>query len=364
MDRPPNAVPMNWETLQDIIQTSSGEQGQGRLAELGRSAAQHTGYMQDMQVLRATWASVGDYVLVSKFGLPHELEEGTGRRRAVRSAGTAPAPAPAAEEAAATLRDTPPAFPAVVLALNEYPYYLSGGILHFVLWKRTVGSRPAVATAGPNATDMATTAGQGISASEVSAAYEQLRAVLGKRCVSLLHWTSPPALQSVPELAHLHILVKTRGYNSSTSTTSSSITDVNPAHMHLLLPPTASGVSAAAGMLCRPAVRHVLRVPHTLCANPPSPCSCHSTSKKRRARSLPYRNRVRLGRTCSGRSGGAIHLHSQGQAADRPIDRARAWTCAGACVYISVCLCIYMCVCSPCPPPNPPPSPPHRRLTH
>jgi hypothetical protein len=185
MDRQPNAVPMDWEALQDIIQSSSGEQGQGRLAELGRSAAQHAGYVQDMQVLRTAWASVGDYVLVSKFGLQHEVEEGTGRTRAVRASCTTP-PAPAQEETAATLRNAPPAFPATVLALNEYPYFLSSGILHFVLWKRTVGSCPATGAA---------TAGLGISASEVSAAYEQLRAVLGRRCVSLLHWTSPPALQ-------------------------------------------------------------------------------------------------------------------------------------------------------------------------
>jgi len=246
---------MDWDTLAEIIASASGEEraagGGSRLAELGRSAAQHDGYVADMKTMRVEWVSVGDYVLVTKFGLPEEHDEDTGRRRAIRTAHSS-----AGSDAGA---GRAPQYPSTVLALNEYPYYLCDGILHFVLWKRTDGPTTDTATATTSDSDSSHT--HLITAEETAAAFEQLHAVLGRRCLQLLSWTSPPALRSVPELAHLHILVRTPEYLSGQHSNSSSssgsggsssrlrTTDVDPSHVHLLLPSTARGLSSAAARL-------------------------------------------------------------------------------------------------------------------
>ena len=70
---------------------------------------------------------------------------------------------------------------------NDFPYYFATDVEHWILWKL---------------------GGGGISTQEIDAAKEDLREKLGDDVVDTLHWVNPPALKSIPEIDHVHILIR------------------------------------------------------------------------------------------------------------------------------------------------------------
>ena len=269
MERAHKSSPMGWDELFEIVRTSEhiSSGSSNRLEELGRSTEQQSAYTSAMQTLRTKYASVGDYVLISKFGLRGRSHPTSGLIEVIREGPLSTSSrietsvssvVPVAVLATSHQSTQPAQHAETVLALNDFPYYFTPDLMHFVLWKRDVTSSVNFSAHSNNGNihDVQPCGNRDITQEDITRAHEQLRATYGRRCAALLHWVSPPELRSVPELSHAHIILRTSpSLNTAGSATEGpmsqcpSTADVSPAHQHLLLPPTQAGISAAAARL-------------------------------------------------------------------------------------------------------------------
>ena len=153
--------PLTWEQLKTIILIEQD------LAKLARSSAQQRSYEMFRYCLKREFASMLDYILITKF-------EDFTRRRGI------------GEDRRWY------AFPHIKdylkvetkLVENDFPYYMSDGILHFVLWKTNEPIHPL----------------------DIDKAKAELGRVMP--VLDTLHWVNPPHLQSLPEIDHVHILCR------------------------------------------------------------------------------------------------------------------------------------------------------------
>lgn len=148
---------LTWDEVTKIIQ-------KGELEKLGRSNEQHHEYVEFMDQIKNNYASVVDYLLISKFQFDSECVNG--KVAAIRS--------PAQQGR-------------LLLATNDFPYNFEDGIQHFVLWKL----------------------GGAVLESEISDAISEIISKASPDPVECVSYVNPLALKSIPEIDHAHILVRT-----------------------------------------------------------------------------------------------------------------------------------------------------------
>ena len=223
-----------------------------RLDELGRSASQQQAYEAAVQDVRARYASVGDYILMSKFGLPAvegKAEVGGAPAKLVADRRCVPAAAAGVVYAEGEGgRDDEQC----VLVPNDFPYHFAAGIHHYVLWKwRRGGATEGTAPAPAGTAAAAGTAGQ-VTPAELSAAERSLRQRFGSRLLGCASFANPGALRSIPELDHWHLLVQLapeapeapeEGARGDAACETMRIAE---RHRALLVAPDEAGVAAAA----------------------------------------------------------------------------------------------------------------------
>ena len=161
-------TPFSWSELQQIIVEEQD------LAKLSRSVEQEETYLRFRQELLQEYASVYDHILHSKFGYPKRLDDQTPQRWEAYP--------PSQQQ-----QPPPPPPPIVVLVPNDFPYHTESGIEHWVLWKLH----------------------EKVNQIDIDQAKEDLRQRLGDD-VDLIHWENPPHLKSLPDIDHVHILVRRR----------------------------------------------------------------------------------------------------------------------------------------------------------
>jgi hypothetical protein len=154
-------LPFSWSELQQIVVEEQD------LARLSRSIQQEETYQRYRQELLNEYKSVYDHILHSKFGIAKKFNEDSQRWETQ----------PEESEDSTEIR--------IALVPNDFPYYTQAGIKHWVLWKLN-GS---------------------ITQDDVEQAKTDLRSRLGD-VRDLIHWENPPHLKSLPDIDHVHILVR------------------------------------------------------------------------------------------------------------------------------------------------------------
>jgi Protein of unknown function (DUF3605) len=152
---------LTWDELQQII---SQQQQQQHISKLSRSVAQQREYEIFRHHMKQQYTSSLDFLLISKFGI------------GVQSAQQFPY---RAAQSLAEMKE-----PMTRLVPNDFPYYVQDGIHHYIFWK----------TKEP------------ITEEEISSVKDTLRKDYG--AIDILHWINPPALQSLPEIDHVHFLFR------------------------------------------------------------------------------------------------------------------------------------------------------------
>lgn len=157
-DREYRVKPLEWSELVNIIR-------EGNLHLLSRSIEQETEYQIYRKNLKATWISVYDHILCSKFNFERH-EDANGLFYAY------PPLSEAKSVQTAVLR-------------NDFPYYLAERIEHWILWKL-----------GGDCDDQ-----------DIEDAKRQIQHELGD-VDDFLQWINPPHLKSLPDIDHVHLLCK------------------------------------------------------------------------------------------------------------------------------------------------------------
>jgi Protein of unknown function (DUF3605) len=153
--------PFTWERLKAIIIVERD------LAKLARSSEQQRSYEMFRYCLKREYASVLDYVLLTKF-------KDFTRRRGVGEDKRWYASPPINDYWKVE----------TTLVENDFPYFMADGILHFILWKTNESIQPR----------------------DIDNAKAELRRAMP--ILDTLHWINPPHLQSLPEIDHVHILCR------------------------------------------------------------------------------------------------------------------------------------------------------------
>ena len=166
-ERPFPTRRLSWSELVQLILV---EKDFGQLRRCRQDEQVYQEYMTNH--VRAQYNSVMDFILITKLNVPtiETDHSNDGKKRA----------APLAQ----VIKDGEVR---QALVRNDFPYYFATEVEHWILWKL---------------------GGGGISTQEIDAAKEDLREKLGDDVVDTLHWVNPPALKSIPEIDHVHILIR------------------------------------------------------------------------------------------------------------------------------------------------------------
>ncbi|KAL3815473.1 hypothetical protein ACHAXA_000710 [Cyclostephanos tholiformis] len=192
-------TPLSWLELKPIILSADP----GEIQKLARSPEVCGAYRAFRERNNCEWASIYDYLLCDKFGFEWAWEDdcqvetgvvgGDGRssdardvrRRKKRSM-------PTFREYLSDQR-TREMEGKLKLCVNDFPYYYSPGVQHWILWKL----------------------GGMITSDEIANAKSEILRESGRReeegsALSdheiFLHWVNPPHLKSLPGIDHVHIL--------------------------------------------------------------------------------------------------------------------------------------------------------------
>lgn len=148
-------TPFTWPELLQIVEKEKN------LAKLCRSVKDQRGYDVHRQELKQNWASIYDFILFSKFGFDRVLVDSRWHSQ------------PRLSELTLVHKS---------LWLNDFPYYVQDGILHYVLWKTL----------------------EDVTEEEIQEARNKL--IDTKNAIEIIHWINPPHLKSLPEIDHVHFL--------------------------------------------------------------------------------------------------------------------------------------------------------------
>ena len=152
--------PFEWEELHQLIVV------QKKLDGLCRSVEEEERYRQHRLQVKETYDSMYDYIIHSKFQLPREYNQDTNRWRVLVS------------DDDGTWEDR------TVLVPNDFPYFTADGIDHWVLWKL----------------------GGTVDQEDVKQALASLHH--DWNLSDTIYWENPPHLKSLPDIDHIHILVR------------------------------------------------------------------------------------------------------------------------------------------------------------
>lgn len=146
---------LTWSDVTEIINS-------GQLERLGRSLEQQISYLTFIEEIKRGYASVSDYILISKFSLRSNIIDGK----------------------CTAVRETTQEVQTILLS-NDFPYYFEDGIIHYIYWKL----------------------GGDVIDSEVNlAASKLMTSVVG--AMDYITYVNPPNLKSIPEISHAHILMR------------------------------------------------------------------------------------------------------------------------------------------------------------
>lgn len=183
-----NCRPFEWEELQEIITTPPCDRPQ-RLAELYRSPKVQEAYQNHRTEILQDYESLMDYILVSKLKQDRQRNVTTQKWKVV------------------AVPTTTTAGPVLALRRNDFPYCVAHPIEHWVLWKWWGGD--------PYGDDEASSSSSSSNTSLIRITDEEIQqAVTPLLCSSssfekdVLYWENPPHLQSLPEIRHVHILIR------------------------------------------------------------------------------------------------------------------------------------------------------------
>jgi hypothetical protein len=154
--------PFSWEELHKIIVVDKD------LARLSRSVEEERRYKKEREQLMEHYDTVYDHILHAKFKFDRRLDEASGKWKAI----------PPTDDTS-RLKST------TSLVKNDYPYFIESDIEHWVLWKLYAE----------------------LSREDVDKAIQELQSSYGD-ILDTIWWENPPALKSLPDINHVHILAK------------------------------------------------------------------------------------------------------------------------------------------------------------
>jgi hypothetical protein len=163
------SLPFTWKELKQIVVEESD------LSRLSRSVETERRYKADRERLLKEYESLYDHILYTKFNFPRRLDESTGKWKV-------DTPTDLQEKSA-----PPHRISIFSLVKNDYPYHLEAGIEHWVLWKLH----------------------SNVTKEDVVQAIEKLNVHYGDReAIDSIWWENPPSLKSLPDISHVHILLR------------------------------------------------------------------------------------------------------------------------------------------------------------
>jgi hypothetical protein len=132
-------------------------------------------YGKERQILLERYDTMYDHILCSKFKFDRVVDDVSGKWKAVVKEYTPP------------LGDLSEKKPMMVLLPNDFPYFVESGIEHWVLWKLQCN----------------------ITQDDVDHAVQELKDKYhhGDE-IETIWWENPQALKSLPDIDHIHILVR------------------------------------------------------------------------------------------------------------------------------------------------------------
>ena len=142
---------------------------------LGRSESGQMRYIDAMMSVKARYANVSDYILITKFGFAEIARTGDNKLRA-----HLPNDVHGHEE----LRQ-------LVWTVNDFPYNFASDVKSYIIWKLGEGDVKIIQE-------------------EIDIALEDIKKQLGTLYKEHVCFESAPNLKSIPDLAHIHLLVQTR----------------------------------------------------------------------------------------------------------------------------------------------------------
>jgi hypothetical protein len=146
---------LTWVRVKKIIE-------KGELALLGRSDTQQQEYDAFREGLVHEWDSVGDFILHTKFGIGASINLQSSRKYSHRDEITSSR---------------------IVVGPNDFPYNFEPGICHVIVWK----------------------IGGDLTTEDINECIQQIKnSNAGLRDLAM--YINPPALKSIPDVDHAHIL--------------------------------------------------------------------------------------------------------------------------------------------------------------
>ena len=192
--------PFCWDELVTIINGNSETGEEQNLAKLCRSVDEERRYGQAKKEILQNYESIVDHVLYTKFGIERQYNT-TSEKFYVR---LPPQPSPPAIEvssmsasssSSSSILDAtrPNNFKTMVLLPNEFPYFVGDSVEHWVLWKLYDEISQDDIDDAIRHLQKNTTGAVGETAAETD---------------DVLWWENPPHLKSLPQINHVHILVR------------------------------------------------------------------------------------------------------------------------------------------------------------
>ena len=194
------STPFCWDELVTIVNGNSETGEEQNLAKLCRSVEEERRYGEAKKEILQNYESIVDHVLYTKFGIERQYNT-TSEKFYVR---LPPQPSPPAIEvssmsasssSSSSILDAtrPNNFKTMVLLPNEFPYFVGDSVEHWVLWKLY----------------------DEISQHDIDDAIRSLQKntpdpvdETGPDMDDVLWWENPPHLKSLPQINHVHILVR------------------------------------------------------------------------------------------------------------------------------------------------------------
>ena len=160
-------TPSSWEELVQIIEVEQD------IYKLSRSRQQQHDYEVFRHHMKEQYRSTIDFILISKLGVEAIEDTGDGDTNISMQ------PKWKAKHSLADMQT-----PIMKLIPNDFPYFNEDGIEHYIYWK----------TLKP------------ITDQEIDQQKEVLRERFGAS--DILFWINPPELRSIPEIDHVHFLLR------------------------------------------------------------------------------------------------------------------------------------------------------------
>jgi hypothetical protein len=181
-----------WEELKHAIEILHD------FDRLRRNESEQMTYEVFKSQLTSRWRSLTDYILSTKFHKPVICDSQTGLLSVDLST----------DIAATTSQDSQ-----LEISLNDFPYYLAQDIVHYILWKLGGGeiTDNEIQQAKDRLLGSDTICLHNLKCDiERSKDIGELEHVVHtpSTITDMLHWRNPPHLQSLPDIDHVHILVR------------------------------------------------------------------------------------------------------------------------------------------------------------